>query len=67
MPRWSLRRQLDTSNLCFNCDDLLNVQSHSYGGALDSALNSDGGLAPSTDASRDLALKYWCSVCSESG
>lgn len=38
MPRLSL---LDTSNLCFNCDDLLSAQSHSTGGALDSALNSD--------------------------
>lgn len=49
-----LRRQLDTFNLCFNCDDLLSVQSRSPGRALVSALNSDGvralgGLTPSTD------------------
>lgn len=41
MPRWSLRRRLDTSNLRFNCDDLLSVQRHSSGGTLDSALNSN--------------------------
>lgn len=65
MPRWSLRRQLNTANLCFNCDDLLSVQSHSPGGASDSALNSDsarvlGGLSLGTDASRDVALEYGC-------
>lgn len=38
MAGWGLGRRLDTSNLAFNCDDLLSVQSCSP----HSAWNSDG-------------------------
>lgn len=48
------RTRLDTSNLCFNCHDLLSVQRHSPGAASDPALNSNAALGGFTPDTRSL-------------
>lgn len=48
------RTRLDTSNLCFNCHDLLSVQRHSPGTASDPALNSNAALGGFTPDTRSL-------------